>query len=112
MIRSSLIVIIVLCFSSLSYAESTDKAPEQELTPEQKKELATVVGIILPDMTKEEVLKTLGEPRKTGFSASTGQEVWYYKSPEEQIIYFLGDEVDRVRYLPEKKVEVKDVEWL
>jgi len=51
-------------------------------------------------MTKEEVLKTLGEPRKTGFSASTGQEVWYYKAPEEQNIYFQGDKVERIEYIP------------
>ena len=30
----------------------------------------------------------MGEPRKTGFSASTGQEVWYYESPKEQNVYF------------------------
>jgi outer membrane protein assembly factor BamE (lipoprotein component of BamABCDE complex) len=34
-------------------------------------------------MTKQEIFQILGEPRKTGFSASTGQEVWYYKSSEE-----------------------------
>ena len=105
MMRLLLIVIIVLVSSSLAYSNSTDKVPEQELTQEQKKELATIVGIILPDMTKGEVLKTLGEPRKTGFSASTGQEVWYYKSPEEQNIYFKDDKVERIEYLPEKEIK-------
>ncbi len=88
----------------------------KKVTFEQKKELPIMIGIILPDMTKEEVLKTLGEPRKTGFLVSTGQEAWYYKAPEEQNIYFKGDKVERVEYLPKEEIkptrEIKQPEEL
>ena len=98
-----LLIGIVMCISSTVYSNSTGKGPKEELTQEQKKELAKQVGVILPGMTKQEVVKTLGEPRKIGYSASTGQEVWYYKSPEEQNIYFKDDKVERVEYLPKKR---------
>ena len=82
MIKLFLVAIIVLSFFSLcSCAESTDKPKQQEFTKQQKQEIAKDMGIILPGMTKQEVRKTFGllEP-KIGFSASTGQEVWYYSS--------------------------------
>lgn len=113
MFRLSFVFMLVLCFFSFSYAEPENT--KQELTIGQKQEIAKDMGIILPGMTKEEVRKTFGllEP-KIGFSAATGQEVWYYSSPEEQNIYFTDDLVERVEYIPEKKLnqqqELKQLE--
>lgn len=104
MINLLLTVIAILCFPSFVYADSTDNVLKQKLSLEQKKELAKEMGIILPGMTKQEVRETFGliEP-KIGYSASTGQEVWHYNSPEEQNIYLKDDKVERVEYIPEKK---------
>ena len=85
--------------------DKSDAEKRENLTYEQGKELASQLGIILPGMTKQEVKETLGEPRKTGFSASTGQKVWYYKSPEEQNVYFNDDKVERVEYIPKKQIK-------
>lgn len=104
-----LLIGIVMCISSTVYSNSTGKGPKQELTQEQKKELAKQVGVILPCVTKQKVLETLGEPREAGFSALTDQEVWYYKAPEEQNIYFQGDKVERVEYLPKKQKNLNRV---
>ena len=99
-------ILILLLIPFIGYSDDPERTSEQ-------KELATVVGIVLGGMTKKEVLKALGYPKKKGKCISTDQEVWYYKYPEEQIIYFSEDVVDRVHYLPEKeKIEIKNVEWL
>lgn len=85
MLRLSLVVIIIISsFSTFSCAEPQN--PEQEFTKQQKQEIAKGIGIILPGMTKQEVRKTFGslEP-KIGFSAATGQEVWYYKGEANKI---------------------------
>jgi len=67
------------------------------------KEPAQLMGIILPGFDKEEVIETLGWPRKQGRSITNGLEAWYYKAPEEQIIYFKEDEVVEVKYKTEQR---------
>ncbi len=96
--RSSMnrVVLLLLCLLSpvLSYAEE-----KLEPTPEQK-ELATMVGIILPGMSKEEVRQTFG--LLTPFEGFTveRQEAWRYDSPEKQIIFFDSQgRVERVKLL-------------
>jgi len=55
--------------------EKAELEEKKEVTFEQKKEIAKQVGIILPGMTKQEVVKTLGEPRKIEISVRTELEV-------------------------------------
>lgn len=104
-----LIFITILCFSSPAYADSTNKVQEQELTSEQKKELAKEVGIILPGMTKDEVRETFGLLEPEINYTATGQEVWHYNSPEEQNIYFKDDKVERVKYLQRGKKPAREI---
>lgn len=94
--------------------KDTDNFKNSNLTFEQKKKLGVELGIILPGMTKQEVRETYGllEP-KIGYSMLTGQEVWHFNSPQEQDIYFEGDLVEKVNYLPkptENKSKVKELE--
>jgi len=95
-----LLILLIIFLPSLFYSEEKVK-----LTPEQKKELASQVGIILPDMTKQEVRETFGLLEPEVWYTPEGQEVWYYNSPEEQDIYFKGDKVERVEYYPKKPIE-------
>lgn len=59
------------------------------------------MGIILSGMTKEEVRNTFGLIKPETWYTPSGQEVWHYRAPEEQIIYFKEDAVERVEYAPE-----------
>ena len=93
----------MLCFSSLSYADSTDKVQGLDFTKDQKKEIAKQVGIILPGMTKADVKETFGLQQPKIWHTPEGQEVWYYESPEKQNIYFKDDIVEKVEYTPPKK---------
>ena len=101
-IKLMVIIILVFCLSSLSHADSTNKEiiPE-ELTPEQQEEIAKNVGVILPGMTKKDIIDTYSDlliPKR--WYTHKGQEAWYYKSPRKQNIYFNGDIVERVEYNP------------
>lgn len=101
MIKLMVIIILVFSLSSLSHADSTNKEiiPE-ELTPEQQEEIAKYVGVILPGMTKKDIIDTYSNLLKPRiWYTSEGQEVWHYKSPHKQNIYFNGDIVERVEYL-------------
>jgi hypothetical protein len=86
--------------SIFSYSCSADKIPGNLLNQRQKKELAGQLGIILPGMTKEKVRETFGLIEPEILHTSDGQEVWHYKSPEEQNIYFINDIVEKVEYIP------------
>ncbi len=97
--KLSLFIIITLCFSSLACVDSTEKTQKQELTQEQQKELGKGLGIILPGMTRDEVREIFGLLEPEIWYTPDGQEVWHYKSPEEQNIYFKNDKVERVKYL-------------
>ncbi len=100
---------MVSCFFPPSYADSTEKTQEQKLTQEQKKEIAKQAGIIPTGMTKDEVRETFGLLKPRIWFTYKGQEVWYYKAPEEQNIYFKDDKVERVEYgaKPDKKQPVE-----
>ncbi len=93
----------MLFFSSLSYADSTDKVQELELTPEQQNKLAKEMGVVLKGMTKADVKETFSFLQPKVWFTDEGQEVWFYKSPEKQNIYFKGDIVERVEYTPPQK---------
>jgi hypothetical protein len=91
MIRLFAFISMLLCIASLSYACPTNSGHKQKLTAEQKK-MAQFIGVILPGFTKEEVRETyssLLEP-KIWFTTE-GTEVWYFKAPQEQNIYFTND---------------------
>ena len=103
--KVTVIIVLVFCFSSLSHAESANKEiiPEK-LTPEQQEEIAKYVGVILPGMTKNDIIDTYSDLLKPNiWHTPEGQEVWYYKAPHEQNIYFKGDIVERVEYRPMMK---------
>ena len=102
MIKLFLTIIFFLSLPFLSYADSTDNIHEK-FTPEQKKEIAKFTGIILIGMTKQDVKETFSFTEPKIHFTPEGQEVWYYKTPEEQNIYFNNDEVEDVEYFPSEK---------
>jgi hypothetical protein len=94
--------ILVILYCGVAYAASPDTPQKQSLTADQKKEFAMQLGIILPGMTKAEVRKTFGLIEPKIWYTPDGQEVWHYKAPEPQNIYFTNTTVERVEYLPRK----------
>ncbi len=97
------LILIMLYFSSLSYADSNDKVQGLELTPEQQNELAKEIGVVFKGMKKADVKETFGLLQPKVWHTPEGQEVWYYKSPRKQNIYFNGDIAEKVEYTPPKK---------
>ncbi len=98
-----ILVFTITAITPLSFAGSPNTLQGQILTIEHKKDLARKLGIILKGMTKEEVRNTLGFIKPETWHTPKGQEVWYYSSPESQVIYFTNDTVERIEYTSRKK---------
>ncbi|MCK5512518.1 MAG: hypothetical protein KAI96_06895 [Thermodesulfovibrionia bacterium] len=54
-------------------------------------------------VTKAEVKETYGLLQPKVWRTPEGQEVWHYKSPVKQNVYFKDDKVERVEYVPETR---------
>lgn len=100
MIRLSLVMILVLSFSFLTYADSTDKPTkpliynEEALTEELK------------DKDKEAVIKILGDPavKKPCEECQENLEYWWYNLPEAGIfVYFKDGRVHMISVMTEDK---------
>ncbi len=76
-----------------------DKDREEKVSPEKKKEIAMSAGVILPGMTKREVRETFGSLQPRIWYTPREQEVWYYKIPQKQNVYFINDKVELVKYI-------------
>ncbi len=80
-------------------AGTSGEAAEREFRPGKKKEAAGQAGVILPGMTKRQVRETLALSQPRIWYTPMEQEVWFYKIPRKQNIYFIDDKVDTVKYL-------------
>ncbi len=99
MIKIILTISLILFISLASVADSA----EDKYTPEQKKEMAQFMGIILIGFTKQEVLDTFSFTEPDIWYTDSGQEAWYYPAPEAQNIYFKDDKVEEVEYTSIKR---------
>ena len=54
------ITILILVCTTTAFAGSLDTSQREEISREQKKELARELGLIIQGMTKEEVRSTFG----------------------------------------------------
>jgi hypothetical protein len=101
-IRATITILLLVC-TTAAFAGSPKSPLGKQPTIAQKKELAKELGIILKGITKREVRDTFGLLVPELWYTPEGQEVWYYKSPEPQNIYFTDDKVEWVEYFPEKE---------
>ncbi len=99
MLKTILSISLILFISLAALATSA----EDQYTPEQKKELAQFMGIIMIGFTKQDVRKTFSFTKPDIWYTDAGQEVWYYSAPEAQNIYFRDDKVDEVEFSSKKR---------
>ena len=99
MLKTILTISLILLISLVSDSNSA----EDNYTPEQKKGLAQVMGIILTGFSKQDVLDTFSFTDPEIWHTDDGQEVWYYPAPEAQNIYFINDTVDEIKYTTWKR---------
>lgn len=85
-----------------SVTASSVYSAEDNYTPEQKKEIAQFMGIILVGFSKQDVQDTFSSTKPDIWYTDAGQEVWYYPAPEAQNIYFNGDKVENVEFTTQK----------
>lgn len=100
MIRFFLVAIIVLCFSSLTYADSIDKSTRPLIYNEK------TLTEQLKNKGKEEVFKVLGNPavKKPSEESEEGLEYWWYSFPEAGIfVYFKDGMIYNISVLTEDK---------
>ncbi|NOZ67752.1 MAG: hypothetical protein GXP46_00550 [Deferribacteres bacterium] len=72
---------------------------KRELHTRSKREAAGSNGVILAGMTKRQVREILSSSQPRIWYTPGEQEVWFYKVPRKQNIYFVDDKVDTVKYL-------------
>ena len=100
MIRLSLVLILVLSFSLLTYAESTEKSAKPLIYNEE------ALTEQLRGENKEAVVKILGVPavKKSREESGEGLEYWWYSLPEAGIfVYFKDGMVYNISVLTEDK---------
>lgn len=87
MIRLSLVLIIALTFSPLTYAESVDISTRSLIYNEE------ALTKQLKGKDKEAVVKILGEPavKKPTEESSENLEYWWYSLPEAGIFVYFKD---------------------
>jgi hypothetical protein len=94
-------IILTISLSIFSLASAAHSAGEK-YTPYQKKEIAQFMGIILVGFSKQDVRDTFSFTEPDIWYTDSGQEVWYYPTPEAQNIYFQDDKVEEVEYTLKK----------
>ncbi len=99
MFKTILTISLILFISLAALANSA----EDKYTPEQKKEMAQFMGIIMVGFTKQDVRNTFSFTEPDIWYTNAGQEVWFYPAPEEQHIYFKDDKVDEVEFTSKKQ---------
>ena len=100
MIRGFFLVLVVLYFSSFSYAESIDKPVKSIIYNEQ------ALTKELKGKTKEEVIKILGTPavKKPCEGCDENLEYWWYNLPKASIfVHFKDDRIYNISVLTEDK---------
>jgi len=80
-------------------AASPEAGRKRALHTRNKGETAGSKGEILAGMTKRQVREILSSSQPRIWYTPGEQEVWFYRIPRKQNIYFTDDKVESVKYL-------------
>ncbi len=78
---------------------AVSEAGKRQLCTQNKRGAAGSKAVILPGMTKRQVREILSSSQPRIWYTPGEQEVWFYKVPRKQNIYFVDDRVETVKYL-------------
>lgn len=95
---------IIICISVIFFSVPAAIAysAEDNYTPDQKKKIAQLMGIVLVGFSKQDVRDTFSFTEPDIWYTDSGQEAWYYPAPEAQNIYFKDGKVEEIEYTSQK----------